>query len=185
MPDVSIVTLRIVCYHGPNYVWRYHMAEQARVRISVGTGELEVAGTELFVAQYDEAVQALIGRLREQPIQPPSAGTDPGANSAAGSRGSLDIASREFGEILHALPSNASGSDQILVAGWYYQQASADNTFSTGNANQLLLGQGIKLSNPSQSLKNAIAAKRVFKVGKGYKISKTGEEHLRTLIPQL
>jgi hypothetical protein len=70
----------------------------------------------------------------------------------------------------------------MLVAGWYVQQASADKTFSTGDANQLLLGQGIKLSNPSQSLKNAIGAKRVFKVGKGYKVSKTGEEHLKTLM---
>jgi hypothetical protein len=89
---------------------------------------------------------------------------------------------REFGEVLHALPNKASGPDQMLVAGWYAQDGSTDNTFSTGEANQLLLGQSVKIANPSQSLKNAIAAKRVFKVGSRYRVSKIGEQHLHSLI---
>jgi hypothetical protein len=88
---------------------------------------------------------------------------------------------QEFGEVLHSLPNSATGPDRMLLAGSYAQLASADNTFSTGEANQLLLGQGVKLSNPSQALKNAIAAKRVFKVGKRYRVSKSGEEHLKSL----
>jgi hypothetical protein len=159
------------------------MAGEARVRISLGTGDLEVEGTEGFVGQYDDAIQTLIERLKEQPAPLPTGGGGDAGGSARAR--SVDIAGREFGEVLHALPSNASGSDQMLVAGWYVQRATGDSTFSTSAANQLLLGQGIKLSNPSQSLKNAIAAKRVFKVGKGYKVSKTGEEYLKTLIGQL
>lgn len=160
------------------------MAEQARVRISLSAGDLEVEGTEEFVAQYADAIQTLIDRIEEQPSQSlgprPEAAT--GAKPAATSAPAAE--QREFGEVLHSLPSNASGSDRILVAGSYAQLASGDNTFSTGEANQLLLGQGVKLSNPSQALKNAIAAKRVFKVGKRYRVSKTGEEHLRSLIGQ-
>lgn len=158
------------------------MAEQARIRISLSAGELEVEGAEEFVAQYDEAINTLISRLEDQPIQSPTpveaaaAGASPGAAQAA------PTGQREFGEVLHSLPSNATGTDRILVAGWYAQTASADNTFSTGEANQLLLGQGIKLSNASQALKGAISAKRVFKVGSRYRVSRTGEEHLRSLI---
>jgi hypothetical protein len=157
------------------------MGEQARVRISLSASELEVEGVEEFVAQYAEAINSLIIRLEDQPIQSPTAvqaapaGASPGAAQAPKEQ-------REFGEVLHSLPSNASGSDRILVAGWYAQKSSADNTFSTGEANQLLLGQGIKLSNASQALKGAISAKRVFKVGSRYRVSRTGEEHLRSLI---
>ena len=157
------------------------MAGQARVRISLSAGDLEIEGTEEFVAQYDGPIQTLIGRLQEQPVPAP-AGSGAGARSGADGSASTGIAGKEFGEVLHALPSTASGTDQILLAGWYVQQGSADSTFSTNAANQLLVGQGIKLSNASQALKNSIAAKRVFKVGKGYKVSKTGEDYLKTLI---
>lgn len=158
------------------------MAEQARVRISLSAGDLEVEGSEDFVAKYDGAIQTLITRLQEQPVPSPVGHGDAGASAGAGGSASTGITGKEFGEVLHALPSTASGTDQILLAGWYVQQASADGTFSTSAANQLLVGQGIKLSNPSQGLKNSISAKRVFKVGKGYKVSKTGEDYLKTLI---
>jgi hypothetical protein len=158
------------------------VAEQARVRISLSAGDLEVEGTEDFVKQYADSIRTLINRLEELPnrqVVPPTEAPGGPAPAAAAAPAAEQ---REFGEVLHSLPSNASGSDRILVAGWYAQLASGDNTFSTGEANQLLLGQGVKLSNPSQALKNAIAAKRVFKVGKRYRVSKTGEEHLKSLI---
>lgn len=159
------------------------MTDQARVRISLSTGDLEVEGTEDFVRQYSDSISTLIGRLEELPIQrvsPPAEAV--GSSTPAAAKPASAAEQREFGEVLHSLPSNASGSDRILVAGSYSQLASGDNTFSTGEANQLLLGQGVKLSNPSQALKNAIASKRVFKVGKRYRVSNTGEEHLKSLI---
>jgi hypothetical protein len=158
------------------------VAEQARVRISLSAGDLEVEGTEDFVRQYADSIRTLIGRLEELPIQSPSAQPEAVGGSTPATATASAAEQREFGEVLHSLPSNASGSDRILVAGSYAQLASGDNTFSTGEANQLLLGQGVKLSNASQALKNSIAAKRVFKVGKRYRVSKTGEEHLKSLI---
>jgi hypothetical protein len=160
------------------------VAEQARIRISLSAGELEVNGTQEFVAQYENAIRSLIGRLENEPIRPAVSSPDPTTGSGSRSASPQPDEKREFGEVLHALPSNASGPDRILVAGSYAQLASGDNTFSTGEANQLLLGQGVKLSNASQALKNAIAAKRVFKVGGRYRVSKIGEEHLKTLIGQ-
>lgn len=156
------------------------MAEQARIRISLSAGDLEIQGSEDFVRQYADSVRTLITRLEELPVQNVRAQTQaaPGAPPAATA---FSGEQREFGEVLHLLPSSASGSDQIVLAGSYAQPASADNTFSTGEANQLLLGQGVKLSNPSQALKSAITAKRVFKVGKRYRVSKAGEEQLKSL----
>jgi len=160
------------------------MAEQSRIRISLTAGELEVEGTEAFVAQYADAIEGLIGRLETQPL--PTATSQPvaGPASAAGTSKSMPTELPEFGELLHGLPSNVSGPDRIVVAGWYVQQTNSENTFSTGEANQLLIGQGIKLSNPSQALKNAIAAKRVFKVGNRYRVSKAGEDHIKPFLGQ-
>jgi hypothetical protein len=158
------------------------VAEQARVRISLTAGDLEVEGTEDFVRQYADSIRTLISRLEESPIQPLTSQKEASGGPASAPAAAPAAEKREFGEVLHSLPSSASGSDRILVAGRYAQPASGDNTFSTGEANQLLLGQGVKLSNPSQALKNAISAKRVFKVGKRYRVSNTGEEHLKSLI---
>src|SRR5690606_25956716 len=48
-----------------------------------------------------------------------------------------------------------------------------------GNAQ--LVEQGIKLTNASQCVKNLQTAKRIFKVSGGFRISKDGEAHLKTL----
>lgn len=154
------------------------MAGIGRVRVSLVSGELEVEGDEEFVAKYDGDLKDILRRLREQPTPQPIGGA-----AARSSRGTdLTGASKEFGEAIHSLPRGSSGTDQILVAGYYAAVSSADGTFATSEANSLLVEQGIKLSNPSQSLKNGLAAKRVFKVGKRFKLSKTGEDSIRSFI---
>lgn len=158
------------------------MAGQARIRVSLTTGDLEVEGSEAFVAKYAEPLDELIERLREGRLQAPTAPTAGSRTPAASASASSHP--EEFGEALHALPNSATGTDQILLAGLFAQQESAESTFSTGEANQLLVGQGIKLTNPSQALKNGITAKRAFKVGKRYRVSKAGEEHINELMSQ-
>jgi hypothetical protein len=145
----------------------------------LGAGDLEVEGSEQFVAQYQSALSELIDRLKSQPR--PAAGGETAGRSSPASTVSEAGEPREFGEVLHSLPNGASGSDKILLAGSYVQRTDSNNSFSTGEANQLLLGQGVKLSNPSQALKNAIEAKRAFKVGSRYRVSKVGEDHLKSL----
>jgi hypothetical protein len=83
------------------------------------------------------------------------------------------------------LAKNASQSDKILLAGSFAAQGTGDKTFSTSEASALLVEQGIKLSNPSQSLKNNLAAKRVFKQGNRFRVSKIGEDHLKTFFRPL
>jgi hypothetical protein len=154
------------------------MAGQARIRVSLTTGDLEVEGSETFVAKYAEPIDELIGRLREGQLQAPAAPTAGSSKPVPTATGSYP---EEFGEAIHGLPNSASGPDQILLAGFYVQKANDDASFSTGEANQLLIGQGIRLANPSQALKYAITSKRAFKVGKRYRVSRSGEEHLNEL----
>lgn len=87
-----------------------------------------------------------------------------------------------FGELLNELPKEARDTDRILLAGLYAQRQSGDGTFTTGDANTLLVEQGTKLSNASQAMKGNADSKRAFRVGKrNWKIGKPGEEHLASL----
>src|ERR1035437_5024120 len=153
------------------------MPDTGRIRISLTSAELEVEGPVEFVGKYSDAIGAMLGKLRDQPTPAPTRrgiGTPAEVPGSAGHAIGAELG--EFGEVLHALPRSVTGVDHVLVAGYYASQASPDKTFATGDANKLLIDQGIKLSNASQALKNNLAAKRVFKSGRGYKVSKTGEE---------
>ena len=149
-------------------------ATPCRVRISLQSGELELQGSETFVGRYADAIDALVALVQSNA---PNLATSPSGNpDRQGDR--LD---GEFPEALHLLRTS-SGTDQILLAGSFAARGSADGTFSTADANTLLLGQGIKLANPSQSMINNQKAKRLFKVGARWKVSRTGDEYLKSLL---
>lgn len=161
----------------------------ASVRISLTMGEIEINGTEEFVAKYDDHLAELLERLKDVPVEEivgkwAKNGADSGGDGGGGGEeeddgGDGDLP--EFGELLAQLPKDASGTDQILLAGFYAERQGSEETFATADASKLLVGQGIKLSNPTQSLNNNQSAKRVFKIGKKWKIGKPGLEHLKSL----
>lgn len=152
----------------------------ARIRVSLATGELEIEGAESFVSRYAESIDGIIERLHSEPTisQPPAAIPVTGTVTAEGA--APPIKAEPFGEVLHSLASK-SGTDQILLAGYYVAKSSSDGTFSTGEAHSLLIEQGVKLSNASQSMKNNLTTKRVFKVGSRFKVAKIGIDYLKTL----
>lgn len=158
-----------------------NLAPTARIRIRLATGELEIEGTESFVSRYAESIDAIVDRLHTGSVitQPASTATPAGGVAAAESVTSPSP-DEPFGEVLHTLASK-SGTDQILLSGYYVTKGTPDGTFSTADANSLLIEQGVKLSNASQSMKNNLNAKRVFKVGSRFKVAKTGVDHLKTL----
>jgi hypothetical protein len=70
----------------------------------------------------------------------------------------------------------------MLMAGLHLQRRAADRAFTTSDANRLLLEHGIKLGNPSQSVKQNLVAKRAFAVQRGrYRVAQGGLGHLEQL----
>jgi uncharacterized protein YciI len=153
--------------------------DRARIRITIGDSELEVEGDQEFIERFDDTISVLLERLRRA-CESVSPRTHTGGGNATFSSSAASGAS--FGEQLHTLPKSATATDQILLAGRFAQNDGQDNTFSTGEANKLLLEQAVKVSNPSQCMKNNLVAKRVFKVGDRYRVAKSGDDHLATLI---
>jgi len=159
-------------------------SEAARVRINLATGELEIEGSETFVSQYADPIASALERLLENgpsaPVAAPAAVAIPVTAAASPAGPAPTSADEPFGQVLHSLTSK-SGTDQILLAGYYHSKTTSDGTFSTNDAHALLIEQGVKLSNASQSMKNNLTSKRAFKVGSRFKIAKIGVDHLKTL----
>ena len=147
--------------------------QRARLRINLSQREFEVEGSEAFVTAYVERFDGWLARL-DHAGGPPAA-----ARPEATPR---PVGARTFGELLHQLPRAASDVDRMLVAGYFGHLRSADKSFSTGEANALLTEQGIKVGNPSQCVRQNLAAKRVFKHQGRYRVSQTGLDHLRQLL---
>lgn len=152
-----------------------------RIRVALGPRELDLEGSEDFIRSYADSihdiVECLSADLGKDGDPPPPAVAPPAGPQP-------DLANREFGEALHLLPESASGTDKILLAGKFVQEASETRTFATREAHQLLMDHGIKLANASASLKQNHTMKRVFRVGGALRVSQNGEEHIASLLEQ-
>jgi hypothetical protein len=154
------------------------VSERARLRVNLAQSEFEVEGSEAFVRTYAERFDALLDRLGHR-----TQSDDPlPASAAPPSMPALSIDGASLGELLHHLPRSATDVDRMLLAGHVAQSRSADNAFSTGEANTLLTEQGVKIGNPSQSVKQNLIARRVFRHQRRYRVSQIGLDHLAQLL---
>jgi hypothetical protein len=145
--------------------------ETYRIRISSGRRELEVEGSEEFVRSFADQFEQLFD---QQQASPSAERPDKGLGDE------LDFTD-SFGALFQRLQS-AAGTDRLLLAGRFVQRQSNDHLFSTGEANELLKEQGVKLGNPSQTLANLIKAKFVFRERGKCRVSRRGDEHLKQLM---
>lgn len=161
---------------------------RTRLKINLSQGEFEVEGSEAFVERYADRIDALFaslahGKMHEQAPILPSANiaSASGANAPNGAA-SPGSAPAHIGEWLEHMPRSATDVDRMLIAGYFAQIRSADQSFGTGEANTLLTDQGIKVGNPSQCVKQNLVAKRVFKHQRRYRVSQTGLDQIRQLL---
>ena len=150
---------------------------QYRIHLRRGDAHLELEGSEDFVERHFRELQSLITdeavRAEAKDINLPSKTPE--------MSGPAEL-SESFGERLTQF-GTITDVDKILVAGHFQQTVlSDDNLFSTREANGLLKDQGVKLSNPSTSIRQNISGKKVFKEGKKFRVSKQGEDHIQELL---
>ena len=144
-----------------------------------------MTGSEAFVREYAERIEALIERLVEAaPLPEPPQRPAPPMEPLLGREFEAPPSTLgEFGAFIQRLPSTATEVDTMLAAGLFVQSTTNDDTFSTAEANKRLLEQGFKLGNPSQCVRQSLVAKRLFQVSRGrFRISQHGRAHLRQLL---
>lgn len=153
---------------------------RARLKINLSQGEFEVEGSEAFVNRYVERIDALFAQFQngEAAERPAVVVT---ATKTNGEIAKIDPP-ENIGEWLEHMPRSATDVDRMLLAGYFAQRRSGDQSFGTGEANTLLTDQGIKVGNPSQCVKQNLVAKRVFRHQRRYRVSQTGLDQLRQLL---
>jgi hypothetical protein len=161
--------------------------QRARLRVNLATREFEVEGSEAFVQEQAQRLEALLQAFEPidlplAPADPPEAAPAPVSAPPAGRPAALG----EFGDFILRLPGSATDVDRMLASGFYVQSQSDDDAFGTSDANRRLVEQGVKLGNPSQCVRQSLVAKRVFLVKRGrFRVSQIGRQHLRQLMGPL
>lgn len=145
------------------------MDERARIRINLAQREVEIEGPRDFVAGYGERLGRLLAALETaEPAPAPPPGEEPGTS---------------FGAFIQHLPTSATDVDRMLAAGYWVQRRAGDEAFATAEASRRLTEHGLKIGNPSQCVKQAQLAKRVFVHQRGrYRVSQQGRQYLRQVM---
>jgi hypothetical protein len=155
---------------------------RARLKINLSQGEFEVEGSEAFVERYAERIDALFADFQQSRISQPPVIQAAAAEAVEGNGHATMETPDHIGEWLEHLPRSSTDVDRMLLAGYFAQLRSGDQSFGTGEANTLLTDQGIKVGNPSQCVKQNLVAKRVFRHQRRYRVSQTGLDQLRQLL---
>lgn len=122
------------------------------------------------------------GRPRKNPLATPAAPAATGVKASVG-RPKAPKMANSFSGFLKSFTTKMKKGDLILAAGYYFQQSTKSDTFSTFNASKLLKAQGVQLANPSQYMKNNMSSKRVRMLDKRtYQVTPGGVAHLNMLM---
>jgi len=156
------------------------MNNRCSIRISISSGEIEIEGTNEFVEKYSNHIEKFIRVILEQ--SHPYTKTKLYESSISGSIEETNEIPKTFGEYYSLFPRSIKDIDKMLIASFYAQSVSEEKMFTTAEAGKLLTEQGIKISNPSQRVRDLRDKKDVFTIGRGkFRISEQGERKLHEL----
>lgn len=162
-------------------------SKQMKVRVNLTTREIELEGNlDLIKEHFGDHLEDLIIKIRNNPLPTVQSSYTTSINSSKSSN--LNTESNEqlpdsFGEFYNKFPKNLSNVDKILLACFYLQSQSEGKFFTVREASDILIDQGISLSNASAFNKANISTKRVFKLsGKNFRVSDIGHEYLKSLM---
>lgn len=152
-----------------------------KVRVNFDAAEFELEGADEIVEKYLDRFAELIERLEDRPVgrrnESESNTPNPQLPEA------VSQVPPEFGEYLSRFPGSITDVDRVLLAGFFVQSHTEDRAFTTRSANQLLLDQGVRVSNPSESIRQNVRSRKAFALSRGsFRVSQSGVTHLASLM---
>jgi hypothetical protein len=162
-------------------------SKQMKIRISLITREVEFEGDlQLIKENFGEYIEEYLKALKKDPPKnsqsKQTASSHEYASKSPGSNFDSSTIPDNFGEFYSRYPKSLSNVDKILLASYYIQNATDGKSFTVKDAEDILVEQGVSLSNAGVFNKSNISTKRVFKLsGKNFRISDIGVEYIKTL----
>ena len=153
------------------------------MRLNFSVREIEISGSDACVHGWYDRLNEVVQHFLEAPaIRANPADKQPLDDDDSAEAGRIDANTASFGEFLQRYPDDITDVDRMLVAGFFIQKAADDDSFKTNDANQLLLQQGFRISNPSECVRRNASTRRLFTVKKGvYRVSDPGRRYLQEL----
>lgn len=164
--------------------------ENAKIKINLSTGEIEISGSENFVNSHLENLQNIISSIPDfassdsnynQTKNEPVVDVNNHNNQERGNSKAeiTDI----YGEWFHSFQEDLNDLDKCLITAYFIQKQSDENEFKTREVTDLLKEHGIVLSNTSASITRLKDKKLIFQTRKDgnvkyMRVSKTGENDL-------
>ncbi|MDB4919502.1 hypothetical protein [Mucilaginibacter sp.] len=160
---------------------------QIKIRINLETREFEVHGeakyiNETFGTYISEYLDIIKGpqKTKNASNNDLLKNTEPLNNDKVSNDSALPDS---FGEYLNRFPRTLSNVDKLLVSSFYVQSHNNGNFFTIPEASNLLIDQGVKLSNANAFNKSNESTKRIFKLsGKNFRVSDSGIQYIKTLV---
>lgn len=175
------------------------MSTTAKFKLNLRTREIEIEGSEDFVQRQISDLESIFEAIDlakagdtgdavdgdDQPDGSTTGGQGGGTSNGSGAGASSELPA-SLGEYFHQFAQSINDTDKALITARFVQAQSQTNDFKTAEVNKALQDHGIRLSNPSESLKRLSDRKLLFqtrKVGKlrFMRVSQTGQGHLDTL----
>jgi len=154
--------------------------KNVRIRINLSTREFEIDADSDFVIEKfgDRIFQYLdIVKSSNSKIVPPTE-----SKSHSSPLASSEVPA-SFGEYFNKFPKGLNNVDKLLISCYFIQSSTEAKAFSVKEASDLLIDQGVKLTNANAFNTANLNTKRVFKLtGRSFKVSDTGKEYINNLL---
>ncbi len=150
--------------------------KSTKVKINLNSGEIEFEGSQEFVQEQMDNLELILNLISSRKLTSANnsqtfseedddfedeASEDGEDSDSTPSEADLSIP-ESFGEWMHKFKDGINGVDKALITAYYVQQQAPKNDFKTIEVNNSLKDHGIKLSNPSKTLKSLETKKYLF-----------------------
>ena len=170
------------------------MSSTAKFKLDLKTREVEIEGSEEFVERQIQNLASIFEFLNDDAADDTDTDHNAGEeaeNGTIGEKPNGNAAQKAaipetLGEFMHSFNADISDLEKALITAQFVQTQSPTNDFKTSEVNNALKDHGIKLPNPSVSLRRLGGKKFLFqtrKIGKlrFMRVSTEGQAHLDTI----